>query len=99
MEFPLNAGSPRAWGTKKLRGSLQQSSGNKAAALQGAVPLALLAKGFMEGGCQAFYLRYLCSDKALVLENSRDQVWKSNEGFKNRALFQAEGNKMATLPS
>lgn len=78
---------------------MQHSSGNKRAALQGAVLLALLAKGLMEGGCQAFYLHYLCSDKALVLENTRDQVWKSNEGFKKRALFQAEGNKMATLPS
>lgn len=44
VEFPPSAGSPRTWGTKKHQGSLQQSSGNKTAALQGAVPLALLAK-------------------------------------------------------
>lgn len=63
MEFPPSAGSPRTWGTKKHQGSLQQSNGNKTAALQRAVPLALLAKGLMKGGCEAFYLQYHCSDK------------------------------------
>lgn len=49
-ELPPSAGRPGTWGTKKHQGNLQQSSGNKTAALQGAVPLALLAKG-PHGGC------------------------------------------------